>query len=540
MNYVSVWTKKENKNKWLPFVSKSRQSKIFAGNQDSYLGACALISGSNNNLLFITYRPKNILVFDLNKFKFINETTLPIDNHSNNYANNMCYHCFILKNINEMILFCKDIGFSIQYNEINNTFQFQKLWIIISLFHKKIHKYFIIEDKWMKFDKTLPQISDNCIAILSEDNMYVHILGGRKSNSSGTHIMTKVDEWFKAETKEEMQWMENEKERREFEQVKMDIEMKEHENKIQKLKRMEEIEIIITHWIRLEFVKMIWPDDLNKIVARYILMKYFKLIKEYRGHFGSVTSVSFSPDNSKLISSSSDATIRIWDKSSGKELKILKGHSEHVSKAQFSPDGSKIISSSYDKTIRLWDVQSELQLIKLEGNSNCVTAQWVRSQPLFFKKNYTKNFLNINNMDNQTITQNDTKKETEQNRQLTTHSQTLKELSTTQNSPETETVPSQQINTHFQTFKKLPTPLSLSQCVQHKHELLICGGLKTRACYSYHTLKNEYNDVELTGHCVVKLVDRNSNNDKYNNQITLLSFGSDYDGNNKHTLVMKY
>ncbi|ETN99983.1 hypothetical protein RFI_37475, partial [Reticulomyxa filosa] len=118
---------------------------------------------------------------------------------------------------------------------------------------------------------------------------------------------------------------------------------------------------------------------------------------------------------------------------------------------------------------------------------------------------------------------------------------------TAQNSPETETEPSQQINTHFQTLKELPTPLTLSQCVQHKHELLICGGQFKRACYSYHTLKNEYkfvcdypSDVELFGHCVVKLVDNNSNNDKYNNQITLLSFGSTWDGQNKHTLMMKY
>ncbi|ETO15169.1 hypothetical protein RFI_22193, partial [Reticulomyxa filosa] len=95
--------------------------------------------------------------------------------------------------------------------------------------------------------------------------------------------------------------------------------------------------------------------------------------------------------------------------------------------------------------------------------------------------------------------------------------------------------------------KELPIPLSLSQCVLHKHELLICGDQFKRACYSYHTLKDEYkficeypSHVKLFGHCVVKLVDRNSNNDKYNNQITLLSFGSDLYGKNKHTLVMKY
>ncbi|ETO16427.1 hypothetical protein RFI_20911, partial [Reticulomyxa filosa] len=99
-----------------------------------------------------------------------------------------------------------------------------------------------------------------------------------------------------------------------------------------------------------------------------------------------------------------------------------------------------------------------------------------------------------------------------------------------------------QNTTPFQSLKELPTPLKQSQCVPHKHELLICGGYQQRACYSYHTIKNEYkficeypSGIQLHGHCVVKLVDNNNIN-KDNNQITLLSFG----GLNKHTLVMKY
>ncbi|ETO12333.1 hypothetical protein RFI_25042 [Reticulomyxa filosa] len=80
---------------------------------------------------------------------------------------------------------------------------------------------------------------------------------------------------------------------------------------------------------------------------------------------------------------------------------------------------------------------------------------------------------------------------------------------TTQNAPKKKTEQSRQITTQFQTLKGLPTPLTESQCVLHKHELLICG---------------------------VKLVDSNSNNYKHNNKITLLSFG----GFHNHILVMKY
>ncbi|ETO11014.1 hypothetical protein RFI_26361 [Reticulomyxa filosa] len=98
------------------------------------------------------------------------------------------------------------------------------------------------------------------------------------------------------------------------------------------------------------------------------------------------------------------------------------------------------------------------------------------------------------------------------------------------------------INQTFQTLKELPTPLGESQCVLHKHELIICGGFGQKACYSYHTTKNKYkfickypSNVQLEAHCVVKLIDNN----KDSNQITLLSFGgSKY--TKRHTFVMKY
>ncbi|ETO12233.1 hypothetical protein RFI_25143 [Reticulomyxa filosa] len=101
-----------------------------------------------------------------------------------------------------------------------------------------------------------------------------------------------------------------------------------------------------------------------------------------------------------------------------------------------------------------------------------------------------------------------------------------------------------QNTTIFQDLKELPTPLSHSPCVSYKHEIIICGGWYKKACYSYHTIKNEYkficeypSDIKLHRHFVVKMVDSNNNNNKDINQITLLSFGGH---ENKHTLVMKY
>ncbi len=82
------------------------------------------------------------------------------------------------------------------------------------------------------------------------------------------------------------------------------------------------------------------------------------------GHTQSLTSVGFSPHGDRLLTTSLDATIRIWslDTSAGRPYAVsvmaeLKGHSGGVAGAEFSPDGSSVLSSSADKTARLWNIQ---------------------------------------------------------------------------------------------------------------------------------------------------------------------------------------
>ena len=66
-------------------------------------------------------------------------------------------------------------------------------------------------------------------------------------------------------------------------------------------------------------------------------------------------SVIFSPDGRRILSTSNDNTLRLWNVADGSCLLTLKGHTNWVNAAQFSPDGRYIISGSSDKTLRLWD-----------------------------------------------------------------------------------------------------------------------------------------------------------------------------------------
>ncbi len=93
-----------------------------------------------------------------------------------------------------------------------------------------------------------------------------------------------------------------------------------------------------------------------------------------RGHSDSVNSVSFSPDGSRIVSGSSDNSIKLWDAATGAELRTLTGHSDSVLSVSFSPDGSRIVSGSSDKTIKLWDAATGAELRTLTGHSDSVNS----------------------------------------------------------------------------------------------------------------------------------------------------------------------
>jgi len=146
--------------------------------------------------------------------------------------------------------------------------------------------------------------------------------------------------------------------------------IKEEELEQIKIARMEEHTDILTA-LEVTSDKKLISSSTDKTICVWDLNIY-KLIKKLMGHEEAVQCLKILKDGT-LASGSFDNTIKIWDLKKYTCLKTLKGHTGHVYCLNQLQDG-KLISGASDWSLIAWDVEKGTQVFTLEGHEECVNS----------------------------------------------------------------------------------------------------------------------------------------------------------------------
>lgn len=93
-----------------------------------------------------------------------------------------------------------------------------------------------------------------------------------------------------------------------------------------------------------------------------------------KGHTDSIQDIAFDAGGKLLVSCSADMSIKLWDFQQTYEcIRTMLGHDHNVSSVSFMPAGDFVISASRDKTLKMWEVSTGYCVKTFAGHRD-----WVR------------------------------------------------------------------------------------------------------------------------------------------------------------------
>ncbi len=80
------------------------------------------------------------------------------------------------------------------------------------------------------------------------------------------------------------------------------------------------------------------------------------------GHYAAVTSVAFSPDGKFAATGSSDKSVKLWETSTGREIRSFMGHTHDVRYLDFGPTGRYLASIDRDYHLKIWEIPTSREV----------------------------------------------------------------------------------------------------------------------------------------------------------------------------------
>jgi WD40 repeat protein len=90
-----------------------------------------------------------------------------------------------------------------------------------------------------------------------------------------------------------------------------------------------------------------------------------RVVHRLEGHTHKLGSWLFTPDGEMVVTSSHDATIRLWNLETFETIRTLKGHTGGAYTLALLPGRNLLLSGGWDGPIRLWDLETGKELLRL-------------------------------------------------------------------------------------------------------------------------------------------------------------------------------
>jgi TIR domain/WD domain, G-beta repeat len=111
---------------------------------------------------------------------------------------------------------------------------------------------------------------------------------------------------------------------------------------------------------------------IKQLVSPPLAVEKLAMLRILTGHEDAVCCVAISPDGQRLFSGGLDRTIKVWNLSTGKEIRTLTGHDNGVYCVAISPDGQRLVSGSEDNTIKVWNLSTGREMRTLIGHTSLI------------------------------------------------------------------------------------------------------------------------------------------------------------------------
>jgi WD40 repeat protein/tRNA A-37 threonylcarbamoyl transferase component Bud32 len=118
----------------------------------------------------------------------------------------------------------------------------------------------------------------------------------------------------------------------------------------------------------------VWSIQRERVGFLTSLLLHSRSQFTYRGHFGRVNALAWSPGGQRVASVGSDKTLQVWDSLSGKKYFVHRNASATLTCVAWSYDGRYLATGGNDKVVQVWDTITRNAIATYAGHSGYVTS----------------------------------------------------------------------------------------------------------------------------------------------------------------------